>query len=318
MFGGLGRTIIINNSGNNNGNRTNTTGSNAGNSSGSSKNTYNSGNSGNTAATREYAEPKPLTPEQKISRAERLASEAREAKKGAVKILLVAVILLVLGAFLSIKSSGKEFEKYNLKGTVSVGYVTDDGFMGNTNKTETACKEFYEETGIPLYFYMVDVYPDDVETCDDYTWNLYDKLFKDENHVLIARYHNVNWWSWAYGENVSFFMADDEINDLIDEIYVYWEDADLSNDAVLAKGIKRYQDSLTNNGNGASMFGGLILIVGGILAVVAVFNYISKGKDAKRYDEEADDIRRDQILSQPLETFGNQEVEDLKDKYDNM
>lgn len=258
-----------------------------------------------------------MTPEQKISRAERLASEAREARKGAVKMLLVAVIMLVLGAFLCMKSGGEEFQKYKLPGTIAAGYVYDDGFIGNSKKTEEACKEFFETTGIPLFFYMVDRYPDDVETCDAFTADLYDKLFQDENHVLIAYYNNVDWWSWQYGKDVSYFMAENEINDLIDEIYVYWYDQ-MDTDTVLSKGIKNYQEDLTNTGSGAVLFGGLFVIVGGILVIAAVFNYVSKGKDAKRYDEEADNIRRDQILSQPLETFGDQEIENLKDKYDDM
>ena len=38
----------------------------------------------------------------------------------------------------------------------------------------------------------------------------------------------------------------------------------------------------------------------------------------KKYEEEEKQLQRDIILSKPLETYGNQEVEDLKNKYDNM
>ena len=54
------------------------------------------------------------------------------------------------------------------------------------------------------------------------------------------------------------------------------------------------------------------------MLIVAVYQHVSKGKEAKRYEEEAQKLRTDLILSKPLETFGDQEMEDLKDKYDNM
>jgi len=52
--------------------------------------------------------------------------------------------------------------------------------------------------------------------------------------------------------------------------------------------------------------------------LVAGYTYVSKDKEAKRYEEEAKTLQAEILLSKPLETFGNQEVENLKDKYDNM
>lgn len=272
----------------------------------------------NTAATKEYTAPKPLTPEQKINRAERLAAEAREAKKGTVKWFVAAFLLLAFGVFLSILSDDKEYEKVVLNGTVDVGYASDNGFTYNGGKTEAACENFYKQTGIPLYFYTVEEFNAPASSCDDFTKRLYDKLFQDENHVLIAYFNNVDWWSWQYGANVSVHMADNEINTLIDEIYKYWYDDSLSNDAVLAKGIESYTEYVTSSGSGTAVMIGLLFIASGVVAVVAIFSYIGKGKEEKRYEEEAKTLHTEQILSQPLETFGNQEVEDLKDKYDNM
>ena len=146
----------------------------------------------------------------------------------------------VIGREFSNKNADK---KYNLKGTVDVGYAYDDGFLEG-RKTAVACENFYEATGIPLFFYTVDEYDNSLGDCDEYTLELYDKLFQDENHVLIAYYNSEDWWSWSYGKDVSSLMADDEINDLIDEIDRYWYDNSLSNDALFAKGIENYQDSL--------------------------------------------------------------------------
>ncbi|MBP3569296.1 MAG: hypothetical protein J6K04_09050 [Lachnospiraceae bacterium] len=301
---GYGRkTVIINNSGN----TTNTA-----NTQTNSQNTF----SGNTTASQEYVAPKPLTPEQKISRAERLAEEAREAKKGTVKLLFIAIILFVLGAFASMNTADEqEFTKVNLVGTKNVGYATDEinGASG-VRLTENACEDFYDTVGIPIYFYTEENYEGSDEVA--YAEELYDKLFQDENHMLMVYCDNLDVWSWCVGGHVPNSVNPD---DLLDKIENYWYDYSLSYDEVLAKGVTAYQRSLTGSeSEGAGFFSGLLFFAGGIIVVVAVYTYINKGKEAKRYEEEAQKIRTDLILSKPLETFGNQEVEDLKDKYDKM
>lgn len=304
------RTVIINNSGNTTytGTNTNNTGNtNAG-----------PGSYTGTTSQQTYTAPKEITPEQKLARAERMAKEAADNKKGSVKFFFISLVLLAIGVFLTISTKPKEFEKYNLSGTVDVGYTYDDGFTEGSGMTEAACNEFYIKTGIPLYFYTVKEYDKSVSTCDNYTIGLYSGLFKDENHVLIAYYDNVNWWSWEIGDKVEKYMSESDVNDLLDEIDYYWDDYSLTNDQVLAKGIANYQEKLTavkDNGNGLAT---ILIIVGLVLLVIAIYQFINYGSDAKKYEEEAKKLQREIILSKPLETFGNQEVEDLKDKYDKM
>ncbi|MBP3594047.1 MAG: hypothetical protein J6J44_05920 [Lachnospiraceae bacterium] len=311
------RTVIINNSGNTTHTGTNNTGS--GNAAGPGSYTNTTSQTVNSAgATPSYTAPKEITPEQKLARAERMAKEAADNKKGSVKFFFISLVLLVIGVFLTVSTKPKEFEKYNLSGTVDVGYTYDDGFTEGSGMTEAACYEFYIKTGIPLYFYTVKEYDKSVSTCDNYTIGLYSGLFKDENHVLIAYYDNVNWWSWAIGDKVEKYMSESDVNDLLDEIDYYWDDYSLTNDQVLAKGIASYQEKLTavkDSGNGLAV--GLI-IAGLVMLVIAIYQFINYGSDAKKYEEEAKKLQREIILSKPLETFGNQEVDDLKSKYDNM
>ena len=304
------RTVIINNSGNHTYTGTNTNTNTNTNSAG--PNTY----TGTTNTT--YTTPKALTPEQKLAKAERMAKEAGDNKKGSVKLFVIAAILLIIGVFLMIASKPKEFEKFDLKGTVDVGYTYDDGFTKGSALTEAACHEFYLKTGIPLFFYTAQTYSGDVSTCDAYTVDLYDDLFKDENHVLLAYYDNVHWWSWEFGDKVEKYMSESDVNELLDEIDYYWDDYSLSNDQVLANGISGYQEELTTVKSGGNGLARGLLIAGSVLLVIAIYQFINYGADAKKYEEEAKKLQREIILSKPLETFGNQEVEDLKDKYDKM
>lgn len=310
------RTVIINNSGNKTYTGTNNTGSN---NAGPGTYTNTAANSSETIYTQQaYTAPKEITPEQKLARAERMAKEAGDNKKGSVKLFFAAMILLIIGVFFAIASKPKEFEKYNLKGTVDVGYTYDDGFTEGSGQTEAACYEFYLKTGIPLFVYTAKTYDKDVSTCDAYTTRLYDDLFKDENHVLIAYYDNVNWWSWEIGNNVKSAMPESEVEKLLDEVDYYWDDYSLTNDEVLAKGILSYQDELLTVKSGGSGLGTGLIIAGLVMLVVAVYQFTNYGSEAKKYEEEAKKLEREIILSKPLETFGNQEVEDLKNKYDNI
>lgn len=307
---GVGRkTVIINNSGSKNVN-----------SSGTWKNESGNAAENSTTAAREKITPKELTPEQKINRAEQLEKEAQNAKKGAFKYLLIALILFVAAFFAGRGSKSNGFEKVVMSGTNNAGYATDEinGSSG-VKKTVKACEEFYDKTGIPLYFYITDT---EITSGDagyeTYADTLYEKLFSDENHVLLIYFDPADEWYWWKGMTANAVVTDDMVNDLFDEIERYWFDYSLSMDEVLAKGIKNYQSSLTKEGSGKSTFCTLLILAGGILTVVAAYTYISKGKEAERYAEEAKTLRTEQILSKPLETFGNQEVENLKDKYDKL
>lgn len=304
---GYGRkTVIINNSGN-----TTNTGTNSG------PNTYTNTSNTNQTAQQTYTAPKPLTPEQKQARAERLAQEAREAKKGASKFLLIAAILFIFGFIASSASKDKEeFEKINLSGTVHVGYATDEinGASG-IRRTEDACEEFYDTIGVPIYFYTEEYYDGSDEVA--YAEELYDTLFRDENHLLMVYCDNLDIWSYCSGSNVPTTVVNAE--DLLNHMEKYWRDYSLSYDEVLAKSVLAYQKSMTGSGSdGAGFFSMVLFIAGGVVLVYAVYYFISKGKEAERYEEEAKNIQAQIILSKPLETFGNQEVDDLKSKYDNM
>jgi len=302
------RTVIINNSGNKTYTDTDTAG----------QNTY-TGTEGTTNTQQTYSAPAELTPEQKIARAERMVKEADDNKKSSVKLFFIALILLVVGAFLAVSSKPKVFEKVNLKGTVDVGYTYDAGFTEGSGMTEAACHEFYLKTGIPLYFYTAMEYEGAVSTCDEYTVKLYDDIFKDENHVLIAYYDNVEWWSWEIGDEAEAYMTEDNVNDLLDIIIDdYWNDFSLTNDQVLAKGISAYQDKLLTVKSGGNGLASILMIVGLVMLVIGIYQYINYSADVKKYTEEVKKLEREQILSKPLETFGNQEVDDLKSKYDNM
>lgn len=303
------RTVIINN-----GNQGNNQGNNQGSNQGNNNSDY------NQEPQNSYKQPepiKPLTPEQKIHRNEQLAQDANQKKKSALRMIGFSAILIVISILFALAIKDKSYEKAKLSGTKDVGYVEDDGFFLGNYKTEAACKEFYNKTGIPLFVYATVNYNGDEDYCDIYATDLYKSLFTDDNHVLLVYYDNIEYWSWYVGGNVTARISDVEIDDLIDDIYYYYDDYSLRNDEVFAKGIERFTDDLTSTGSGRNTIILMLRITGGVLLVIGFISYFSSSKDEKRYREQAETLRNELILSKPLETFADQEMDELKNKYDN-
>lgn len=298
------RTVIINNNGTpNNQNNTNSNHSND--------------NDQEPKRTYQSSEPvKPLTPEQKINRTEQLAREAGQKKKSNISIIILGFVMLVFSIGLMFATKSKAYEKADLSGTKDVGYVKDEGFFLGHYKTEAACKTFYEKTGIPLFVYTIVDYDGTVDSCDDYAIQAYEELIPDENHVLLLYYDNLEYWSWYVGANVTARISDIEINDLIDNIYYYWSNQSIRNDEVFANGIERFVDRLTSANSGATMLTWIILIIGAVFLFAGFLSYINNSKEEKRLYEQVETLRNELILSQPLETFADQEMEKLKSKYD--
>lgn len=273
-----GRTVIINNGTSNEGSSTRT----------------------DWQTQTEAYEDKPLTDEQKMYRAECLAKEARDAKKKAGKTMLTALLFIAIGVLFGVLANKSAYEKVSLEGTVYAGYAKDEGFTYNGGKTEAACERFYKKTGIPLFFYTAGTYSGEASTCDDYTMQLYDELFSDENHVLIAYYESVDYWSWAIGETAKFYMNEDKVNDLIDKIYYYGDNYYQNNDAVFAAGIEGYADDLTEKGGGMQIFSWILYIIGGFILLGAILSYVSSNKEEKRYNDEAETFRTRQKFGRSM------------------
>lgn len=230
--------------------------------------------------------------------------------------MVVFAIILTLIAFVIKKIANRPFEKTELKGTESVGFIKDDGFLKGSYKTEEALAEFYKETGIPLFLYTIANYPSDSSTCDAYAEGLYDTLFTDENHALLVYYDNVDWWSWVAGNAVASRMTDKTFNSLVDAFYFYWEQ-NITNDEVFAKGITNFVGDFTGKNllrTGEIWSAVLWIVAGGMLLYGCIFYLIDtrKIKDAR---EVLEHLEVERVLSTPLEKFDDSGLTDLKKKY---
>lgn len=168
--------------------------------------------------------------------------ESQHKKRKCLQMIVFAIIL-TLAAFIIKGLANCSFEKVELKGAVSVGFLKDNGFLKGSCKTEEALEKFYKETGIPLFLYIIVSYPADSSTYNVYTEELYDTLFADENHALFVYYANADQWGWVAGNAVENRMTSKTFNSLVDAFYFYWKG--IMNDEVFAKGIKSFIEDFT-------------------------------------------------------------------------
>ncbi len=244
--------------------------------------------------------------------------EIKELQQGQRKCLRVVVIAitLILTAFVIKGITNRSFEKAELKGTASVGFIKDDGFLNGSHRTEKALEEFYKETGVPLFLYTIASYPADSSTCDTYAEELYDTLFTDENHALLVYYDNVDWWSWVAGNAVASRMTDKTFNSLVDAFYFYWEQ-DITNDEVFAKGLTSFVGDYTGKNllRAGKLWSAVLWVVAvGMLLYGGIFYFLDTRK-IKDKREALEHLEVERVLNIPLEKFDDSGLTDLKEKY---
>lgn len=256
-----------------------------------------------------------FTYHQKRRHYEKEIKELQRRQRNCLRMVVIAIIL-TLTAFVIKGITNRSFEKAELKGTESVGFIKDDGFLKGSYRTKEALEEFYKETGIPLFLYTIANYPENSSTCDAYAEELYDVLFTDENHALLVYYDNVDWWSWVAGNAVASRMTDKTFNSLVDAFYFYWEQ-DITNDEVFAKGLTSFIRDFT--GKNLLKAGKVWSAVLWVVAVGALFYggifYLSDTRKIKDKREALEHLEAERVLSIPLEKFADSGLADLKEKY---
>lgn len=203
-------------------------------------------------------------------------------------------------------------------------YEDELGWFGKNNNTViNGLEDFYQSTGIQPYICLVsyDSVEDNSSARDKYIEDKYSELFTDEGHMLFCYFACRNDkpdvmdgnWLYIVGKQTETVM--DENAKQIFESYFrkYYDDTSLDVDELFA-------DTFSDSGK-AIMKGPIhmryvvIIIVAIVAAVIIVAMLIKWWKARKaQKNKEQEDLER--MLDKPLETFGTDPVDELKDKYD--
>lgn len=206
------------------------------------------------------------------------------------------------------------------KGSVNeTSYYTDES-MWIENKTvlTEGLKYFYAKTGVQPYVYITDTingsnYPswDDLE---NFTNTLYDELFTDEAHILLV------FFEYSPGDYMDYYVTgtqartviDTEAGDiLLDYIDKNYYDSTLSEEQMFSNSFKDAADRIMDVTKSPWII--VLVFLASIVIFTILFFWWKRAKNQKNLEAQ----QMQTILDTPIEKFGDTEIKDLEEKYDN-
>ena len=246
---------------------------------------------------------------------------------------IIASFLISRGAYTSsytTSDSGYGCEKYTGAVDDSKGFWEDhasgEPWIDNSNKKylEEGFDSFYRDTGVWPFLYVTDSYGDKGDFAT-YEERVYDELFGDNpGNLLFVFISNDESYYIAAGTGNGDVVNNKTIEVFQNKINRYWTDSSMNGDLARIFGkalstagkqlMKSQTDSLLLKKNVKTIMIVMIVMAGIIIVLLILMSWWKKKKQAQKEEYE----RLEQILSQPLSTFGNQELHDLGKKYDNV
>ena len=237
-----------------------------------------------------------------------------------VVVLVLAVVFFAVmgsGSGSGIQSSTYERERLPASAVTETGYYTDEGgWFSNRSQLESGMRQFYQETGVQPYLYLL---PNgSVTSTTELTAmaeELYPQLFTDEGHFLLVFCDNgAGSYNCGYtvGSQAKTVMDDEAIAILADYLDRYYNDYSISEGEIFSKAFADTGERIMTVTKSPLP----VITVCAAVVVVAVLIFITLKK--RREQREREQKRAEEILKTPLEKFGDQEIEDLADKYENQ
>ena len=256
--------------------------------------------------------------------------------KSVLWVFLLVAILGIIGSFFKMRddtpssyktnNSGYGCTKYTGEVDKSHGYWEDhstgEPWIDSTNSRylEDGFESFYDETGVWPYLYVTDDFGSKGDF-NTYEQAVYDQLFGNcPGNLLIVFIGNDEGYYISAGTGTGDVVNDKTIEVFDNKIKKYWSNGDLGQifgSALKDAGkqlMKEEETQLLAKDSFRTIMIVLIVAAGVVIVLLIAMTWWQKKKQAQKEEDE----RLEQILSQPLSTFGNAELHDLGKKYDNV
>ncbi len=212
-------------------------------------------------------------------------------------------------------------DKYKGSVDASKGHYKDDSegsekFIDSSNegKLIDGFEKFYSKTGVYPFLYIMENAPSGSGSVNDrmqqFTDDKYEELFSAEGNLLFVYVASEDDYWVAGGHNIHETIDENAMNIIYGNINSKWDDGNLA---------RRFGDALEESvsrimtkGPWSTVMIVMIICLAVVIVLFIIFKWWQKKKQAEK--EEAEHL--EQILSQPLETFGSAGMDDLKGKYD--
>lgn len=244
--------------------------------------------------------------------------------RGMTVLVAVIAVLLFIGVLLAsggipsgggVAKSTVEREKLPVSAVQETGYYTDEGgWFGNANRLEAGMKQFYRETGVQPYLYLL---PNgavtSVSELTEKAEELYPQLFQDEGHFLLVFCddgHGSYNCGYTAGSMAKSVMDDEAVGILADYLDRYYSDYSISEEEIFSNAFAKTGERIMT----VTRSPVVPVAVCAAVVVVAVLVFLTLKK--RREQREREQKRTEEILKTPLEKFEDQEVEDLAKKYE--
>lgn len=195
--------------------------------------------------------------------------------------------------------------------TAETDYYYDNlGYISQQSVLLKGLKHFYSETGVQPIVYITD--DQNAKAAE-----LYDQLCHDEGHFLLvvigAKDGSVDWeYDYVWGAAASSIM-DKEAEDIFFAYLDSYYYGSFTDEEVFANAFSKTADTIMSSTTNGYDLAKVVVI--GVVIVVVLMTLIQFWKAWKKQkNKEQEDLER--TLNTPLEEFGNPELKDLKDKYD--
>lgn len=235
----------------------------------------------------------------------------------AALIILVVIALNVFGdKNIEIGKSTVKREKLENQASAQTDYYTDGlGWVKAPSDLEEGMKAFYNKTGVQPYLYLTDEvngshYPERSEL-EAFSRQKYSELFDDEKHLLVVlveydNQHKVFCFSGKEAESVMDKEAQSILNDYIEKYYSRFRNRAKR----LSLAFEKTSERIMKITRPAIFY--LLIMAAGIAALAVTQHLGKKAVRKKRIERE----NMEKLMNTPIETFGEDEVERLADKYD--
>ena len=240
-------------------------------------------------------------------------------------ILVVIMIALVMafsffvqqsgGGSSSIGASTVAREPLPAGAVDETDYYTDElGWIADAGELTDGLRDFYRETGIQPYLYLTDgvdgSHGATVQELADHSERLYSELFTDEAHFLVVfcEYDGVYNVGYTIGSQAKSVLDDEAIGIFSDYLDRYYY-SDLSEEAFFARTFADTAERIMQVTR--SPWPVVLIVFGVVVLVVLLFFWWKKHKEQQARERE----QAEEMLKTPLETFGDNEAEDLAKKY---
>lgn len=253
-------------------------------------------------------------------------------------VSMFIIILILLAAFGGTKGNGKSYNskqglgrtKYTGAVDSSKGYYLDDSTpyegevyidKGNERYLISGFSEFYNDTGVYPFLYVVDDYPNksEYEGFNNYEEKVYDDLFGDcAGNLLFIYVGNEQVFYTAAGNGTGEIVDAESFEVIESNILSKWSEDDLAKtfgyglsaagNRIMAE--SKAQTVMKSNKHKVSIT--LIVVAGGIVVILIGKNWWEKKKKIQKEEDE----RLEKILKEPLKKFEDGTLEGLSTKYD--